>query len=68
MGGRLDRGHVLPVLRFSEELPTLRRIVRSLLTAQRTHGAEAPNFIHCHLPVLVIHNLIPPVAAESLSI
>jgi len=34
---------VLPVFGFSEKLPALGRIVRSVLTAKRTHGAEAPN-------------------------
>jgi hypothetical protein len=66
VGGHLDRGHVLPVLRFGEELPTLARIVCGLLTAQGTHRAQASNVFHWQAPPLGYSHLIPPLATESL--
>jgi hypothetical protein len=65
VGGHLDRGHVLPVFRFGEEPPPLARIVCGLLTAERTQCAVASNLLQPHLPVVLFHKLIPPLAAES---
>ena len=51
-------GETFPVLRLGYEPATFGGIVSSPLAAQRTHCAQAPNFVHCNLPAPLIHNLI----------
>ena len=58
VGTQLVIGQMFPVLRFRNELAAFSRVVRRLLTAQRTHRAQTPDFVHCNLPVPLIHNVI----------
>ncbi|MCK1593565.1 hypothetical protein IVA91_00645 [Bradyrhizobium sp. 153] len=58
VGRQLKLSQVFPAFRVREEFPFVHAVVRGLLTAQRTHRAQASHLLHCEPPSGFFQNIV----------